>query len=342
MDLTSDDTVQELYVAEWLADAFLASADDDADDDGGCLINGLSCVRVVLEKPIAPSQLVSVIAAFFSASHWYDLLASDGVPTPASELLALPPGRQFSAVHAEIDAAIARLGGRVFARMDHASSKTILACTCAAEVEANLRCSERTAARLRRIEHSKAVDGPARGMVMLRRWVDDLSTTHIEMRVFVHGGVARGVSMGVAETCRLADADERSCVACLALLKRAIKTFALRCVAATEYLDCVLDVAVPISALDAAFEAALALMIPGCHEERERAAVAAASLLTDRLWLIEVNTPVYLLATSGRFDLSSEAHREVLCGGLRPPEAITYPVLLAEFEWRTWMVELSQ
>ena len=61
-----------------------------------------------------------------------------------------------------------------------------------------------------------------------------------------------------------------------------------------------------------------------------------------RVWLIEVNTPVYLLATSGRFDLSSEAHREILCGELRPPEAITYPVLLAEFEWRTWMVELSQ
>jgi len=53
--------------------------------------------------------------------------------------------------------------------------------------------------------------------------------------------------------------------------------------------------------------------------------VAAARLLTDSLWLIEVNTPVYLLATSGRFDLSSEAHREILCGELRPPETITYP-----------------
>merc|ERR1712224_1159953 len=212
--------------------------------------------------------------------------------------------------------------------------------TCAAEVESNLRCSERTAARLRGIEQGKAVDGSACGMVMLRRWVDDLDTTHIEMRTVVHGGMARGVSMGVAETCRLADADERSCVACLALLKQAIKAFALRCVSATEYSDCVLDVAVPISALDAAFEAALALMVPGGQEEAA-AAAAAATRLTDSLWLIEVNTPVYLLATSGRFDLSSDAHREILCGELRPPETITYPVLLAEFEWRTWMVELS-
>lgn len=53
----------------------------------------------------------------------------------------------------------------------------------------------------------------------------------------------------------------RARVACLALLKRAIKAFALRCVAATESSDCVLDVAVPIGALDAAFEAALALTI---------------------------------------------------------------------------------
>ena len=70
--------------------------------------------------------------------------------------LALPASQPFSAVHAEIDAAIGQLGGRVFARMDHASSKTITACTTSAEVEANLRCSERTAARLRGIEAGKA------------------------------------------------------------------------------------------------------------------------------------------------------------------------------------------
>ena len=93
--------------------------------------------------------------------------------------------------------------------------------------------------------------------------------------------------------------------------------FAKRCVVATEYQDCVLDVAVPVAALDAAQD---------------------SSALLASLWLIECNTPVYMAATSGRFDLSNEAHRTILCG--ERPQEIEYPVLLAEFEWRTSMVEL--
>ena len=314
IDLTSDEPVDEIFVAEWLADVLRG---DDDEDESTATISGVACVRVALEEPLTPSQIFELLVAFYSADHWYDLIVSDGVRTTPSILLALPAGQPFSAVHAEIDAAIGQLGGRVFARMDHASSKTITACTTSAEVEANLRCSERTAARLRGIEAGKAVDGPANGFVMLRRWVEDLATTHVEMRVFVHGGEARGLSMTVGEHCKLHDSDEQSCVACLRLLKRAVRTFAKRCVVATEYQDCVLDVAVPVAALDAAQD---------------------SSALLASLWLIECNTPVYMAATSGRFDLSNEAHRTILCG--ERPQEIDYPVLLAEFEWRTSMVEL--
>jgi len=227
----------------------------------------------------------------------------------------------------------------VFTRMDHASSKTIVPCATSAEVEANLRCSERTAARLRGIEAGETVNGPSGGFLMLRRWVDDLASTHIEIRVFVHGGSARGISMGIGETCQLNEADEPACVACLGLLKRAVKTFAQRCVAATEYRDCVLDVAVPVAVLDATLAVVQSQPQPTTQPITQDPAVAA---LLASLWLIECNSPVYAAATSGLFDLSIAAHRAILCGEKMDAAVVVYPVLLAEFEWRTWMVELSQ
>ena len=71
--------------------------------------------------------------------------------------------------------------------------------------------------------------------------------------------------------------------------------------AATEYADCCVDVALPLAALDR-------LALGASHEEE---AVAAAALLCS-LWVVEVNTPVYLLATSGRFCLDSVAQHHVL------------------------------
>ena len=46
-------------------------------------------------------------------------------------------------------------------------------------------------------------------------------------------------------------------------------------------------------------------------------------------------------STSGCFDLSNEADREILCGDAVDAEVVL-PVLLAEFEWRTWRIELRQ
>ena len=53
-------------------------------------------------------------------------------------------------------------------------------------------------------------------------------------------------------------------------------------------------------------------------------------LLLRSMWVVEINTPGYLLATSGRFCLDSEAHLQILFGD-EVNEIITYPVLLAEF-----------
>ena len=135
----------------------------------------------------------------------------------------------------------------------------------------------------------------------------------------------------VRQHSRLGDAEERACIACLASLKRALRAFAKRVILATEYRDCVLDVAVPIAALDAALNAA----------NRPSGKPSAEAALLAGLWLVECNTPVYLLATSGCFDLSNEADREILCGDAVDAEVVL-PVLLAEFEWRTWRIELRQ
>ena len=131
--------------------------------------------------------------------------------------------------------------------------------------------------------------------------------------------------MGVPESSSLSSADESSCTACLGLLRTAIGKLAERCVAATEYEDCVLDLAVPIAALDAALQ--------------PQSVEGAASTLLASLFVIEVNTPVYLLATSGRFDLSNAGHVDILCGE-QMSDLVRYPVLLAEFAWRTGMIEL--
>ena len=329
VDPAGMEVLRSVYVASWLADAAML---EEADDSGRDLtFRGSAVSHIVLAPPLAPHQLLALIAAAWSADRWYSLVESDGVPTPPSSLLRLRAGQPLATLRDAIQSSIARLGGEAFVRMDHASSKTVVPCSSYDAVEANLRCSERTAARLRGIEAGAAADGPAEGYVMLRRWVDDLQQTHLEARVFVHAGVARGVSLTVRQHSRLGEAEERACIACLASLKRALRAFAKRVILATEYRDCVLDVAVPIAALDAALHAA----------NRPSGMPSAEAELLAGLWLVECNTPVYLLATSGCFDLSNEADREILCGDAVDAEVVL-PVLLAEFEWRTWRIELRQ
>lgn len=50
-------------------------------------------------------------------------------------------------------------------------------------------------------------------------------------------------------------------------------------------------------------------------------------IVNGKLTLVEINTPVYLFATSGNFDLNTAYDHDVLLGELLP-EYITYPVIL--------------
>ena len=186
----------------------------------------------------------------------YYLLETDGVPTPRSVLIPLEAGRQLEQLAPEIEGAIASLGGKattlphpdacailscrtgrtttkvhtaltcslgcqVFVRMEHASSKNVYPCHSGAECAANLRSSQRTAARLAGIAASRAVDGPPTGYVMLRecvtpvvrpcspahepsslplgcpfRWVSNIEE-HMEFRCFVHRTLPRGITLTI-------------------------------------------------------------------------------------------------------------------------------------------------
>ena len=318
----TDAAVSHFWIGSWIheavADLVLCpdAGDEDEDDE---VIRGLQCARCSLHAPLTPTQLLQHLVAFFSCDKWYGLLAQDGVRTPSSILVPLEAGSCFGRVVPLVDRAIDTLGGRVFPRMGHASAKGVVrACTSAAEVEAKLRSSERTAARLRSIEAGTCVDGPPSGWLVLRAFVDGIES-HVEMRCFVHGGAARGVTLGVPEESALSDADETLRVECLRRLRVALRRLLHRVVAATEYADCCVDVALPLAALDR-------LALGASHEEE---AVAAAALLCS-LWVVEVNTPVYLLATSGRFCLDSVAHRHVLFGEIS--DELVYPAVIAEFQ----------
>ena len=91
LDLTSDDTVSKLYVAEWLADAIPCVNEEDEERT---TIRGIECVCAVLAEPAPPNQLFEWVTAYFSADHWYDHIESDNIPTTKSELLSLRAGKQ--------------------------------------------------------------------------------------------------------------------------------------------------------------------------------------------------------------------------------------------------------
>ena len=194
-----------LIVPDWLFDAFADHVEeielDNNDAEPLSLrptagADPVACTRCYLKTPVVAWELVGMLSEFFNASSWYDLIASDGgkpgkVNTPRSCFVRVPAGATADndAVTESLREGIAALGGRAFVRLNHASSKTPGSVASAEEAVANLMSTERTAAALR-------VVGDER-QIMLREWVADMPE-HMEMRCFVHGGVARGVCLHLA------------------------------------------------------------------------------------------------------------------------------------------------
>jgi hypothetical protein len=222
----------------------------------------------------------------------------------------------------EVNAHLETFGGRAFVRLCSASSKLTTPVSTFEEVLQNLASSPRTEPNFRAGQRGEKIVH-----IMLREFVADMAE-HMEMRCYVHGRVLRGVSLGVDpppgeekdgmflvgrdpdETGVLKNLNDR-----LSLLRVALREFIAETAAATEYADFVCDVALPRNWFWTA---------------------QSSAELRDKLWLIEINTPVYLLATSGYFCLDSPEHQEILVGACSP--LIEYPRMITAYEQR--LIEL--
>lgn len=256
---------------------------------------------------------------FFNASQWYSLVKNSPVHTPDSVFVEIPPGPGAlvcPVVRQKVNKFLNEHHEKAFVRMDMASAKIVLPCCTFAEVERNLRSSERTLVSLREIEA-----GRCGGRLMLREFVDDMRD-HLEMRCFIHQGRARGVHIELPE--QFASINQEFLVNQLRVLRGAMNTIAYELVAATEYQDFVADVALKWVDL---------MAVRPC----ERMEVAATSLRKN-LWLVEINTPVYLLATSGYFSLNLESHQEVLVGPVL--DLFEYPFIIASISGKQSKIEL--
>ena len=127
----------------------------------------------------------------------------------------------------------------------------------------------------------------------------------------------------------------------------------MRVAASTEYLDFVADVALSVedfhrltapAPTTAPASPSLTRMTPPPTPPNVSSEAGSSSEscvvqdLVSALWLIEINTPVYLLATSGNWQLSNPAHREILFGDLS--SVLHYPCVLASVEGQVDLVEL--
>lgn len=126
--------------------------------------------------------------------------------------------------------------------------------------------------------------------LILREWIADIDARFWEIRCFVVAGVLRGIS---GPHC--ANAKMRAFRRYLA----DIKTMTTAIVQNTGYSDCTVDLLIPRTC-------------------------------SDRLQLVEINTPVWLFATSGLFDITLPADVAILCGPVTALEdVVALPV------WRT-------
>lgn len=132
---------------------------------------------------------------------------------------------------------------------------------------------------------------------IFREAILDISNM-IEFRCFVFKKILRGISI-----CFESDLKYKN----IHLFKSVILSFISKVVISTELNDCSID---------------LCLSKIQLYNLLNNISIDLSSLQ-----LIEINSPVYLYATSGLFELDLPRHKEILVGKLQP-DIISYPVIL--------------
>jgi hypothetical protein len=256
---------------------------------------------------ISFDKLVFAIEKQFWVSEWYDHLVYDGINTPITEFIWLSEiitdaNNQSAAKNqfqvkpessttraSEIISKV--FGNRAFCRLDSVSPKSGAVHVSDKTILTDLLSSERTAPFVRNIQREDH-------RVVIRKYIDQIDEDYYELRCFVHGKQLRAIS-GPGYT----NITRRDFARTAPILKNEMRKFVKRIVGAVAYDDFVVDI-----------------IVPKCMFEPN------VEMYNSAFVVIEINTPVWLFATSGLFDLSIPSHVEILTGTYQPT-IIAYPVI---------------
>jgi hypothetical protein len=227
----------------------------------------------------------------FYFSEYYDILVENQIKTAKSYIFQLSD--LYATDTTNIDKKIREMPGEhCFARLDSCSSKPEDPFKTAAEIRAHLENSDRTA-------HICEwwVKGGVDHHLILREWINEIDDLY-ELRCYVHDKKLRGIS---GPYC--VDVNETT-MSRMFLWKAAIRAFINNILHNTDYDHCVIDLLLPINCFDHA----------GGHIG-----------LKDKLEVVEINTPVWLFATSGLFDIQNPQDIAILCGDFDSDISSSYP-----------------
>ena len=144
---------------------------------------------------------------------------------------------------------------------------------------------------------------------MIREWKD--MTQQIELRCFVHNQVLQGVSLDINED--LTDSPqitEDYIINKLKKLQPLLNNFVRTVTINIPYDDYIADISISKTIFD------------------NITTLDSEQISSKDIWLIEINTPVYLLATSGNFNLANSNHINYL---FKTNDMIDYPIILCNY-----------
>lgn len=280
-------------IVPWLDSAFDRDDADDVDTDIDW--NPQNTHKVAINRDNynkrTINECIKCISNFYLFSNWYKFVSNYTQRSTICEV-----GDLFTN---KIDEIIAReYPYGAFVRLDAASSKSIVCHSTAATIIPDLLLSDRTAPTIR-----QAINGDVNALeskLIIRNFMPDIAEM-FEFRCFIFDKTLRGITSGqdFGNVLHKTEFMQK-----IAQFKSVIQKYTAKIARLCEYDDCTIDIAI----------------------NRDNLAHFAIHGHDLALELIEINSPVWLLATSGLFDLEIPADCEVLFGKWNPT-IISYPVV---------------
>lgn len=240
-------------------------------------------------------KIIESITQLYNFSSYYNYLLLDQIKTPKSIICSMKNldveniFNEFLSNLKENNNKTETENTKVFVRVDRMSAKTYKGYNKFEEAYNDLIKSEKT----REYVFSKLSN------YIFREYISNIEDM-IELRCFVFQKRLRGISFGIDFETKFKNID---------LFKIMVRTFVNKITFSTELEDSTIDLCIDKNQISNLFN--------------------NISINLDSLTLIEINTPVYLLATSRLFELDLPSHKSIFVGEYQP-DIISYPVILIQ------------